>query len=131
MIVAGIFFMVRGLRKKLSARHYTLQDARAQGTMFVFAPLEDPETSPRATAVRFPLDADTQRLVRRAGRQYRAYRWSLLCQAHFEAQDTIDLPAAPPGTIRHTEPIRKCRLERDTEGVRSIFPPLRGEEPNQ
>jgi hypothetical protein len=129
---AGVFFLARGLRKKLmQARRNSLRNAWIQETIFSLSGREGPETSPRKVAVRFPLDAEYQRCVAQTGAYYQRYQAELRHQAKFESQDTIELPATPPGAIRHTEPIRKCRLERDTEGVRSVFPPLRGEEPNQ
>lgn len=127
---AGVFFMARGLRKKLSAPRYTLRDARAQGTMFLLSPMDDPETAPHATLVRNRLDMGDLRGVRRAGRHYRAYQELLRCQAQFESWNTIELPAFPREPAGNTEPIRMSRLDCDTEGIRSVFPPLSGKEPN-
>lgn len=127
---AGVFFLARGMRKKLNAPRYTLQDARAQGTMFLLSPMQDPETAPHANLVRYRLDMGDLRGVRRAGRHYRAYQALLRCQAQFESWNTIELPAFPRETAGNTEPIRMSRLDCDTEGIRSVFPPLSGKEPN-
>lgn len=121
---AGIFFLARGLRKKLNARRYTLQDARAQGTMFFHPPYQDPETLPPVASSTASQNKNDALRVRQMGARYRRFQVELRRQARFEAQDTIELPAVPPPAAgaRETEPIRKYPLVRETERVRSVWP---------